>query len=503
MKKIFKRQSYLGFSLMEVTIAMALVSIVSVSVFQLSGLSTKDNRLLSLSRVAIDHRNRIMTNLKNPVSWQNTANYNSSFSCLAPGVSCNINPAAGSDGYYDFVVVGPDLSDIEKVTYDATDATSRISLASGKCAADLPNPHKECPLKFVARWKPICATYPCQNAQVEIKAELVYDFPGEVPFNVNKYSVKVTRDFHDTSIEAACAALNGTFNSTTGTCTPKYANQTCPPYQVISSVSSDGAITCKPVFSGQCTPANQLVAGITPTGQVQCGTRPTCAPTPTPTATATPTPTPTATAPPPDNCSETFCHLMKRYVCTRTNGVATQTMVGPCEEEHGGFNPCSQPYCGGSPPVVTPPAPINCVGSWGTCVDEGSAVYKQTYTITTPASGGGAVCPYATGDKQPCSIGNAGLNTPYPAQCHAVEWSVTCGVPCEFAIQLGTSPVVTFPEFTSGTLSVGWHGGVRSGLETNQNYSIYIKGAGQPNSTYIKKDTVKTIAGIGPLACTM
>ena len=47
----------------------------------------------------------------------------------------------------------------------------------------------------------------------------------------------------------------------------------------------------------------------------------------------------------------------------------------------------------------TPPGPgVNCVGAWGACV-----AGSQTYSITTPASGGGTTCPYANGATQACA----------------------------------------------------------------------------------------------------
>ncbi len=56
---------------------------------------------------------------------------------------------------------------------------------------------------------------------------------------------------------------------------------------------------------------------------------------------------------------------------------------------------------------------VNCVGSWGTCVNG-----TQTYTITTPASNGGTACPYTNGATQSCGT---------TAVCSSTHYSCVSG----------------------------------------------------------------------------
>ena len=60
---------------------------------------------------------------------------------------------------------------------------------------------------------------------------------------------------------------------------------------------------------------------------------------------------------------------------------------------------------------ATAACPINCVGSWGTCVNG-----SQTYSISTSAANGGTACPYSNGTTQSC--GTAGYWGSWtPASC--------------------------------------------------------------------------------------
>ena len=101
--------------------------------------------------------------------------------------------------------------------------------------------------------------------------------------------------------------------------------------------------------------------------------------------------------------------------------------------------------CGPQPPV-TPV--VDCVGNWGAC----SAACNggtQTFAITTPASGGGAACPFADGATQACN--------PQPCPINCVGSWQACTQPCGG----GTSTfVVTTAAANGGAACLANHGDV-------------------------------------------
>lgn len=268
-----------AFSLVEVAVATAVLSTVGIGVFQISQIGSKETLKYNLSRLALDRRGQIEKSIKNSVAWSKSVNSNSSFACFNSGSGCHLNPADPT-GFYDFIVFNSDTElGSKKLTFDPTDYTTRLGLFTLECPAGVTQVDQKCPLKYVAKWKPICAagTYPCQDAQVEIQIKLIHDFPESFPFNASKFDLNIVRSYKDNSIQSVCLSMNGVFNSTTGTCVPKYAGRTCAlnnePHQIISSVSQEGVINCKPLYSGLCGPG-EIMGSISSNGVAQCIPRP-------------------------------------------------------------------------------------------------------------------------------------------------------------------------------------------------------------------------------------
>lgn len=391
-KKLLKNSR--GMSLVEVAVSLAVVSILGVSVMELSQAGSKDNIRLNMSRRALNQRQSIETNLKNPVAWNNMVTLNSSFNCFSDPAGCALNPAAGSGGFYDFVVYDADPLNLKKISFDPTDLKTRISIMTEACPAGLSDPNEFCPLRFQAKWKPICNTYPCRNAQVQINVALNYDNNGKVPFDSHRYDISMIRDFDSSSIQSACLALNGVYNPTTGKCLPKQTNKVCPPTQVLTSVQSDGSITCAPLYSGLCNPTTEVAAGLTATGAVICVPRP----------------------PDPASCSvaNTDCEgswgACSATACG-TSGTRTYTVTkaasgtGKCLIADGTTDACSAPAC----------TPTNCVGSWSAC-SPACGPGTQVFNVTTAATNGG-FCEAGDKDTRPCNT-----NCTVPVDCVGV-WS--------------------------------------------------------------------------------
>ena len=115
-----------GFSLIEVSMAIGFLSIVGLSAAEIMQSGQKDNLKLNLSRLALQSRQKIESQLKNPVAWNKTTSLNSSFSCFNSASGCSLNSAAGSNGFYPFVVhdADPDLATAKKLSFDPTDLSA-------------------------------------------------------------------------------------------------------------------------------------------------------------------------------------------------------------------------------------------------------------------------------------------------------------------------------------------------------------------------------------------
>ncbi|MBL7543226.1 MAG: prepilin-type N-terminal cleavage/methylation domain-containing protein [Bdellovibrionaceae bacterium] len=366
-----------GFSLIEVMIATAMLSIAGLSMVGLLQLANQDSLQLRATRVALTARVQIEAALKNPASWRQTVAQNTSFACVNTPPGCSLGVVNG--GYHNFVLYGIGVG--EKVTFDASDTTTRYNIQGGACPTGTPNPDPQCPIKFMARWKPLCQTYPCLNPTLDVKISLVPEFGTNAPlFNPQKYEYATVRGIDDGSLQSACQILNGTYNVITGTCYPKNAGRSCAalgrPAQIITSVAADGSITCAPLYSGQCNAATQVMNGINTSGVAQCTTKvqPTNCPTP---------------------CVGGWGS------CSKTCGGGTQTYAVITPATNGG-PACTSPAPGATQACNSNPCAVNCVGSWSACSEPCGGGY-MTYSIVTPASNGGASCSNNTGDTQTCN----------------------------------------------------------------------------------------------------
>lgn len=399
MKTIFKKFiNQKGFGLVEVAVAIGILSVVSVGVMSVGLNSNKDKLRHDLGRVASKARQNFESNLKNAAAWNNTLAANpESFKCFTEK-NCALNPGS-PDGYYNFVLYG---SKGEKLSFDKADPTSRIALYSEFCSKETPEKSELCPLIYIARWKPVCTTYPCANAQVQIEATMIHNFPEQAVFNPTVFNFKTVRSYIDNSTQTACLMLNGIYNTATGKCIPKYANKTCAnegyPYQTVTKVTADGNISCSPVYSGVCDPNTQLVTGHSGDGVATCSPRPanssTC----------------------PINCVggwgpvDTSIKEMGEPLGTGGMLICGQhTYYIFVNEANGGLT-C--PFTNGYKEFIgcTDP-PIDCVGNWGAC-SASCGGGTQEYTITNPGSFGGASCEFAdkatrTCNNQPCTGNSA------------------------------------------------------------------------------------------------
>jgi Tfp pilus assembly protein PilV len=380
-----------GFSFVEVMVASTMMTVAGLSIAGLSHLASQDSLQLRATRVALTARSQIDAAMKNPASWRQTVALNQSFAC-ATGTGCNL--AATNGGYYDFVLYGVGTG--EKVTFDPTDLTTRYSIRGGTCPASVASNDPQCPIKYLARWKPLCQTYPCKNPTLDVKISLALEFGNKAPpLNPQKYEYASVRGIDDGSLQSACQILNGTYNAVTGTCYPKNAGRSCAslgkPAEIVTGVGSDGTITCAPLYTGQCNNTTEVMKGISSSGTAQCAPKvkpPNC----------------------PVNCVGGW------GACSKTCGSGTQTYAVLIPAANGG-TACTAPAPGAVQSCNTAACPVNCLGSWSSC-SQTCGGGTMTYSITRPASNGGSSCTNNAGDTQVCNT----QACPLPVNCGGT-WS--------------------------------------------------------------------------------
>ena len=98
-----------------------------------------------------------------------------------------------------------------------------------------------------------------------------------------------------------------------------------------------------------------------------------------------------------------------------SNGNQTYIITTPAS---GGGAAC--PYSSGQ--LQSCAQPVNCVGSWGAC-SKTCGGGSQTYTINTPASGGGGACPYQSGQTQACNTQACVTNGTCTGSCVSAGYS--------------------------------------------------------------------------------
>lgn len=363
-----------GVSLIEVMLAIGIMTIAGFGVAKLSGMVNQNSTQLKATRVAVTARAQIEAALKNPTAWAQTVSKNTDFKCASQPPGCL--QAATSNGYYDFVLYGSQPN--EKVSFDAADPTTLYSLQGGPCPAG--SVASACPIKYQAQWKPICQSYPCMNPSLEIKVDLTATFTNQsFPFNTKNYSYSTVRGINEDTIKSACLILNGTYNSIDRTCYPKYAGKTCKALgkekQIVTGVHADGSIDCAPLYHGVCDKATQMMTGIDSKGKAICAAKvqpATC----------------------PKNCVGSFGK------CTVDCGGGKQfySMTSPAAF---GGDPCPFPD-GASQACNTQLCPVDCVGDWTKCTADcggGSA----TFVVTTDLVNGGKACIAKNGESITCN----------------------------------------------------------------------------------------------------
>lgn len=221
-----------GFSLLEVLIAVGLVSLLSVGVIGL-GKTMNKVQLQSTSVFQIGQVSHgFEVQLKGSAAWMVTLNdpRNSTFACLKNATDCR-----GAGGSF----LALDTAGNPILGYLSTSPTAGFSSSGIPCgtfSGAAGTGSDACPFRLVLTWRPVCAgTGPCLNPTVQINGTWIYNphsVQRTIAFNNANYNFQIFRTQTGTPwVNVGC---QGIFSFITGT--PNGPN--------------DGQTTCR-------SPANQ------------------------------------------------------------------------------------------------------------------------------------------------------------------------------------------------------------------------------------------------------
>lgn len=129
------------------------------------------------------HHQNMMTDLENPMVWDEILRVNGGFQCLAD-MSCTTVEKR------DFIVVGVDGKYL-------SGSTSLGYMLDGT-ACQPPKPGDEpqiCPIKWRFQWRPMCSTVAecTSDAEIEFQGELIEDAMFSSRLNLDRYKIVLYR----------------------------------------------------------------------------------------------------------------------------------------------------------------------------------------------------------------------------------------------------------------------------------------------------------------------
>jgi prepilin-type N-terminal cleavage/methylation domain-containing protein len=404
-----------GMSLIELMVAIGLMSIVSLGVGTMMTNMGKNASMLSSKDELLSKKRYFQKMLSENMTWANTINaaVNVNAQCLRDRVACSAAYVANAyNNTQDRLVLYDNGPSPGRVLYDSTAASSSgFTLKGIPCTgfSATGGGNDACPLGYVFTWF-LSAPSATSNKGVTmtIVGKMVFN-----PSNNNPMKKLINANFSSNAIGnydvAASKNIASVLDFTTNKCTQGSVtinNTASYPFYPTSSVALGQKCiaqmrTCSifnntPILSGTATneTCTQNCSGFwTPCSQ-NCGGGV-------------------------QSWTETVPAFGPGAVaCGAANGDTRTCNNFPCPIDcRGQWNTCSngvqyynvttQPQYGGATcPFADGAAQAcgtNCVGAFSAC-SNGS----QTYSISTQPSGGGRLCPYVNGTTQPCGVNCVG-----------------------------------------------------------------------------------------------
>jgi len=413
--------NFKGMTIVEAMVGVSVLTIVGLSTAAVITNMAQAKKYIDIHRSAVLVNKQIVAKIQSEYSWERTIQ-GLGISCLVNDTDCSSHvnyPAGTSVALPEGVTVTDVSSNLSlydergNLFYNTAAGGSGFSLSGMPCDDfDRLNGNKRCPFRYNLQWRARCPSAgACINPQIEINGQFVYRWAQnepQPPLNANQFSFTMLRPLKASTLANYCRSIGGSFDEATGRCRMGFQDRLCPAAgtprtpatlgnwpsdQFFYGLDERGEPICQPLI-GNCGLGGDLIlTGFNPGGtpQLTCESRSRVCMPPAPTGDcdiqwyARPSgPTNDVILAP--GMSRTFGpNIAFNYI--GSNLIQRAAPSGGVEMS-----------CPAGPP--SPPAgpAVNCVGAWGACVGG-----VETYTITTPASGGGAVCAAANGATRTCS----------------------------------------------------------------------------------------------------
>lgn len=260
----------LGFSLIEIVLALGLGAIIALFGLQLIKV-TKDMDASNSSTHNIDGARLLISNtLKNKLAMRNTINAAANaatFACVKNNTDC-----AASGG--PFILY--DSNNLPVPIVAAPASADGFTYGGSACNSYSVAGSDSCPLRYDVVWTPRCPSAgPCTNPVLEFNAALSHSPGGKREItirNLKVYDVHYSTVSNTLSSYDACMKAGGELNGVTGKCDLLVTKPLdCPPNYWIVGFLADHTPHCEPINGFSC-PMGQVLLGFdTATLEAVCG----------------------------------------------------------------------------------------------------------------------------------------------------------------------------------------------------------------------------------------
>jgi prepilin-type N-terminal cleavage/methylation domain-containing protein len=264
---IMKTQLYVsdkGFTLLELLMAIGLMSFLGLGVMTVASMSSRTSNSLNISNGATGSYVTTVATLQNASAWNATVAANPSMACLQNHTDCAA--AGGTFQVFD---------EKSNLYYDATVAANGFDQASQRCSTFGKAGDQTCVYRYDIVWKPLCPTSgACIDPLVNIKGTFKMSAAAvsKASVNTQNYSFSAFVGYKQNYFDQACTSLAGTYSAPSKQCNFQTQATHCAPGQVITGIDFQGKPTCAAAVTGRCPPG-QAVVGIGSDGAVQCKDR--------------------------------------------------------------------------------------------------------------------------------------------------------------------------------------------------------------------------------------